>query len=210
MPIKSRSILYLISAPSGAGKTTICESLLEHNPNLTRAITCTTRAPRKGEVGGQDYYFLKADTFLKKVQAGEFLEHATVHRNSYGTLKSEVVSKLLEGKDVLLNIDVQGEATIRKMAMDDPVLGPALVTVFLVTKTLAELENRLRKRGADSEEIIQVRLEAAEKEVLAWKRFDYLLVSSTFDEDFRRAQMIYEVEKLKTPRMINPLSNSPQ
>src|SRR5262245_11234301 len=101
-------LLIVISAPSGGGKTTLCEMLLESNRNVTRAITCTTRDPRKGEKDGEDYYFLDATTFLKRVQAGNFLEHATVYGNSYGTLKSEVLSKLRQGKDVLLNIDVQG------------------------------------------------------------------------------------------------------
>ncbi len=208
MSQENRNILYLISAPSGAGKTTICDQLLRSNQNLTRAVTCTTRPPREGEIHGEDYYFLKVDAFMKHVHDGDFLEHATVHGNFYGTLKSEVVSKLQNGKDVLLNIDVQGEETIRKKASEDPTLSPALVTVFVVTKTLNELECRLRKRGCDSEEIIQVRLNAAEKEVCYWERFDYLLVSSTYEEDFRRAQMIYEVEKLRTSRMKNPLSSS--
>src|SRR5512137_2732834 len=107
------SLLILISAPSGAGKTTLCQQLLASHPGMTRAITCTTRDPRAGEQDGVDYYFLDTDSFLKRVQAGNFLEHATVHGNSYGTLKSEVLTKLRRNNDVLLNVDVQGAASIR-------------------------------------------------------------------------------------------------
>src|SRR6266568_8244440 len=103
-------LLVLISAPSGGGKTTLCQQLLVARPQMTRAVTCTTRPPRKGEQDGVDYFFLDADSFLKRVQAGNFLEHATVYGNSYGTLKGEVLGKLRQGKDVLLNVDVQGAA----------------------------------------------------------------------------------------------------
>jgi hypothetical protein len=112
-------LLVLISAPSGAGKTTLCQQLLSARPDMARAITCTTRDPRAGEKDGVDYYFLDAGSFLKRVQAGNFLEHATVFGNSYGTLKAEVLGKLRQGKDVLLNVDVQGAATIRSRAEED-------------------------------------------------------------------------------------------
>src|SRR3984957_20314508 len=109
---KALPLLVLISAPSGGGKTTLCRQLLRTRRNMVRAITCTTRAPRRGEKNGVDYYFLKADDFLRRVQAGNFLEHATVYGNSYGLLKSELLGKLRAGKDVLLNVDVQGAATL--------------------------------------------------------------------------------------------------
>src|ERR1041385_6967226 len=115
-------LLVLIAAPSGGGKTTLCQQLLTARPNMARAITCTTRAPRPGEQDGVDYFFLTADSFLKRVQAGNFLEHATVHGNSYGTLKSELLGKMRQGKDVLLNVDVQGAATIFKKAEVEPEL----------------------------------------------------------------------------------------
>src|ERR1043165_8449511 len=139
-------LLIVLSAPSGTGKTTLCEQLLLARPNLTRAITCTTREPRSGEQDGVDYYFMDAATFLKRVQAGNFLEHATVYGNSYGTLKSEVLGKLRQGKDVVLNVDVQGAAAIRSEAEADPELKRALVTVFLAPPSLAVLEERLKKR----------------------------------------------------------------
>jgi guanylate kinase len=127
---KSAPLLILISAPSGGGKTTLCQQLLKARPDMTRAITCTTRAPRPGEKDGVDYHFFDAAEFLKRLHAGNFLEHATVYGNSYGILKSELLGKLREGKDVLLNVDVQGAATIREQAESEPELKRALVTVF--------------------------------------------------------------------------------
>src|SRR5882757_2349587 len=153
----SAPLLILISAPSGGGKTTLCEMLLAACPHMTRAVTCTTREPRPGEQDGVDYYFLEAGNFLKRLQAGNFLEHATVYGNSYGLLKSELLGKLREGKDVLLNVDVQGAATIREKALEDQELKRALVTVFLTPTPLTVLEARLKKRNSDGEKEIQKR-----------------------------------------------------
>ena len=114
------ALLVLISAPSGGGKTTLCRQLLSARPELSRAVTCTTRDPRPGEQDGVDYYFLDPAAFLERVQAGGFLEHATVYGRSYGTLKSEVQGKLRQGRDVLLNLDVQGAASIRRQAQAAP------------------------------------------------------------------------------------------
>src|SRR5690349_10792548 len=157
----SNPLLIVISAPSGGGKTTLVKELLAANPWMTRAVTCTTREPRPGEKDGSDYYFLDAGSFLKRVQAGNFLEHATVFGNSYGTLKSEVLGKLRQGKDVLLSIDVQGAATIRDRAEEDPELKRALLTIFLAPAALEVLEKRLLKRGKDTKQVIQKRLSVA-------------------------------------------------
>jgi guanylate kinase len=197
-------LLVLISAPSGGGKTTLCQQLLLARPQMTRAITCTTRDPRTGEQDGVDYYFLDAASFLKRVQAGNFLEHATVHGNSYGTLKSEVLNKLRQGKDVLLNVDVQGAATIRDKAQADPELKQALVSVFLTPPSLEIIEQRLRKRGTDAAAVIQKRLGVARQEIAHWKHFDYLLLSSSIEEDLRRMQAIVEAEKMRSARAQAP------
>jgi guanylate kinase len=197
-------LLVLISAPSGAGKTTLCQMLLAARPQMTRAITCTTRAPREGEKDGVDYYFLDAGSFLKRLQAGNFLEHATVYGNSYGTLKSEVLGKLRQGKDVLLNVDVQGSASIRAAAANDPELQRSLISIFLTPPSQAVLEQRLKKRGTDASAVIQKRLGVARQEVSQWRNFDYLLISDSKAEDLRRAQAIIESEKMRVHRATPP------
>ena len=139
----------VISAPSGGGKTTLCQQLLAARPEMTRAVTCTTRPPRAGERDGVDYYFLDAASFLKRVQAGNFLEHATVYGHSYGVLKSRSAGQVARrARMCLLNVDVQGAATIRVRAEEDPELKRALVLVFLTPPSLAEIERRLTKRAA--------------------------------------------------------------
>lgn len=197
-------LLILISAPSGGGKTTLCQELLAARPDMTRAITCTTRDPRPGEKDGVDYYFLDAGSFLKRVQAGNFLEHATVHGNSYGTLKPEVLGKLRQGKNVLLNIDVQGAAAVRARALEDSELKRALVTIFLTPLSLTTLEERLKKRGTDSPAIIQKRLSAARQEIAQWKNFDYLIISDSIREDLRRTLAIVEAEMMRSERNMAP------
>lgn len=197
-------LLIVMSAPSGAGKTTLCQQLLASRPSFTRAITCTTRTPRPGEKDGIDYHFLDPATFLKRVQAGNFLEHATVYGNSYGTLKSEVLSKLRQGKDVLLTVDVQGAATIREHASEDPELARALVTVFLTTSTLTELEQRLRRRNQDPASAIEKRLGVARQEISQWKNFQYLIISTTIPEDLRRMLSVVDAEKMRKERSVAP------
>jgi len=196
----TQPLLVLVSAPSGGGKTTLCTQLLAARPDMTRAVTCTTRAPRPGEQDGIDYYFLDAGSFLKRVQAGNFLEHATVFGNSYGTLKAEVLGKLRQGKDVLLNIDVQGAATIRQKAHEELELKRALVSIFLTPPSVKILEERLQKRATDSPAVIQKRLSVARQEIAQWKNFDYLLISESISEDLRRALAIVEAEKMRSSR----------
>jgi guanylate kinase len=198
-------LLIIISAPSGGGKTTLCQQLLATYPGtMTRAITCTTRQPREGEKDGVDYYFIDATSFLKRLQAGNFLEHATVYGNSYGTLKSEVLGKLRAGKDVLLSVDVQGATTIRNQAEDEPELKKAMIQVFLTPVSLAVLEDRLKKRNADALPDIQKRLSVARQEISQWRHFDYLIISTTIEEDFRRMKAILDAEKMKIARAQPP------
>lgn len=199
-PVNKSGLLLIISAPSGGGKTTLSQQLLAANPNTIRAITCTTREPREGEKDGVDYYFLDPADFLKRVQAGNFLEHATVYGNSYGTLKSEVVNKLRQGRDVLLNVDVQGAASILARADDDEELKLALVTVFLAPPSIAVLEQRLKSRNQDSAATIQKRLSVARHEIAQWKHFDYLIISSTIPDDLAKLQGIVTAEKLRVAR----------
>lgn len=178
--------------------------LLAADSNTTRAVTCTTRAPREGEREGIDYYFLDPADFLKRVQAGHFLEHATVYGNSYGTLKSEVLGRLRQGRDVLLNVDVQGAAAIRTHAAADPELDRALVTIFLTPRSLSILEERLRGRAKDSPAAIQKRLSVARQEIAQWKHFDYLVLSQTVAEDLERVRAIVAAERMRNFRVPPP------
>jgi guanylate kinase len=196
--------LILISAPSGGGKTTLCHQLLAARPDMTRAITSTTRAPRPGEKDGVDYYFFEPAEFQRRQQAGEFIEHATVFGWSYGILRSELLDKLRSGRDVLLNLDVQGAATIRERAQSEPVLQNALVTVFLTPPSIKVLEERLKKRASDAPEEIQKRLGIARREIARWDNFDYLLISLSVQEDLRRMLAIVEAEKMRAARSPAP------
>jgi guanylate kinase len=197
-------LLIVISAPSGGGKTTLCQQLLATHPNVTRVVTSTTRPPREGERDGVDYHFLDAATFQERVRSGEFLEHATVFGRSYGNSRSDVLTKLRQGRDVLLNIDVQGAATIRAKAAADAELNKALVTVFLTPASIAILEQRLRKRGTDTEEVIRQRVGVAQQEIAEWKHFDYLILSTSIAEDLRRMVCILEAEKMRRCRAQPP------
>jgi guanylate kinase len=204
----SSSLLIIISAPSGGGKTTVTAAILASDPNTIRAVTCTTRAPRDGECNGVDYYFLDPADFLTRVQAGNFLEHATVYGNSYGTLKSEVLGRLRQGRDVLLNVDVQGAAAIRAKTESDPELRRALVTIFLTPRSLSVLEERLIRRGKDSATSIQKRLSVARQELAQWKHFDYLVLSDSIAQDVERIQAIIRAERMRTGRVPPPTLES--
>ncbi|MGA3284459.1 MAG: guanylate kinase [Verrucomicrobiota bacterium] len=196
--------MILISAPSGGGKTTLCHQLLAARPDMTRAITSTTRAPRSDEKDGVDYYFFDEAEFQRRLRAGEFIEHATVFGWSYGILRSELVNKLRSGRDVLLNVDVQGAATIRRRAQGEPELQNALVMVFLTPPSIKVLQERLKKRASDAPEEIQKRLGIARQEIAQWKDFDYLLISLSVQEDLRRMLAIVEAEKMRVARSQAP------
>ena len=197
-------LLIVLSAPSGGGKTTLCQQLLARHPEMSRAITCTTRAPRPGESDGVDYYFLTPAAFAERVKAGDFLEHATVYGQSYGIPKSQALDGLRRGCDVLLAIDVQGADTVCARASSDPELSRALVTVFLTPATMDELETRLRRRAANSPEDLRQRLEVARQEIAQSKNFHYLIISSTVQEDVRRMEAILDAERMRQTRARPP------
>ncbi len=196
----STPLLILLSAPSGGGKTTLCQQILARRPDIGRAVTCTTRPPRPGEEEGRDYYFLDRAAFLSRVDGGGFLEHATVYDHCYGIPKSETLAKLRSGKDVLLNVDVQGAATVCQRAAEDAELARALVTVFLTPASVAELEGRLTRRGADSPEQLARRLSLAREEIAQWNRFQYLIISTSIAEDVRQMEAIIDAERLRQSR----------
>jgi len=167
--------LFVISAPSGAGKTTLVRSLLKNNPSVTFSISYTTRKPRVGEENGDDYFFIQEDEFLQKVEQGEFLEHAEVFDNYYGTSKQQVRRELDNGKHVLLEIDWQGAEQIRQA-------WPDCVSVFILPPSLPELERRLRARQTDSEKVIRRRLKDSVADISHWSEFDYIIINDDLDE----------------------------
>ncbi len=199
--LNSKPIFLVVSAPSGGGKTTVCNRLLSSDLGLQRAITCTTRAPRPGEVDGKDYYFLTKDQFESKKAADEFLEWANVYGNFYGTLKSEIIRRLELGQDVIVSVDVQGVASIAKMAKSDPVLSASFVSLFIALPSVDALRKRLEGRGSDSPEVIQKRLDTARAEMQTCGGFDYILLSGSMDEDYERAHAVVLAEKMKRSRV---------
>lgn len=188
-------LLLIVSGPAGSGKTTVCDRMLAEEPGVQRVVTSTTRPPRAGEQHRVDYYFFDHATFEAKVAAGDFYEWAHVHTNRYGTLKSEILDKLAAGKDLLLNIDVQGAATFRAAGQEDPLLQGKVVTVFIMPPDLAELEKRLRLRSTDDEAEIQRRLEVARSEIEQRDHYDHCILSGNRDEDFEALRHIYREAK---------------
>lgn len=191
-------MLLVVSGPSGSGKTTLCRRLADAG-EAHYSISCTTRQPRSGETDGLDYHFLARSDFEARLAAGDFIEHAEVHGNFYGSLKSEVLSHLEAGSDVVMDIDVQGAAQIR--ACGDPVIGRALVDLFVMPPNEAELRNRLSGRGTDSGEVIALRMTNALEEMTHWRSYTYLMLSSTREEDYSRFLALITTERLRTGRM---------
>jgi guanylate kinase len=195
---RRQGILFVISAPSGTGKTTLCENL-RATPDFIYSVSCTTRLPRSGEVDGTDYHFLTKENFLSRAHNGEMLEHALVHGNYYGTLKATVKEALLAGTDVLLDIDVQGATTIRKT--DDPIIRDSLVDVFIMPPTQEELEKRLRKRGTETEEQVQMRLSTGKEESKLWPLYKYTILSGSMEEDLIKFRAIMRAERYLSRRL---------
>ncbi len=196
----SRPLLIVVSGPAGSGKTTLCSRLTDAYPQaIRRVITCTTRAPRPGEVDGVDYHFLARAEFEKQIAAGVFLEHATVHGNLYGPRAKDVAAHLDAGLDALLNVDVQGAATIRAQAASNPRLAAALVTVFVRVLDPVELRRRLTGRGTDPVDEIDRRVQAAEWELGHAGDYQHIIESGTREADFATLEGIYRGEKGRHP-----------
>ncbi len=189
----------MVSAPSGAGKTTLVERI-RRNPNLFYSVSCTTRTPRAGEIDGQDYRFLSDADFRVRVAKGEFVEHAQVHGDHYGTLREPIVTNLETGRDVLIDIDTQGAAVIRNC--DDPLIRDALADVFIMPPDLEELRKRLLKRGTETAQQIDSRLDTAAREMEHWRDYRYTIISGSVEEDLRRFRQIMEAESYLSRRLI--------
>ncbi len=196
--MKRHGILFLISAPSGGGKSTLLK-LLAEDPDFVYSVSCTTRSPRPGEVDGHDYHFLSVAEFQRRVAAGEFIEHAEVHGNFYGTLRQTILDSMGGGSDVLMDVDIQGAERIRANA--DERLRAALVDIFLMPPSVEELRRRLLKRGTESPEQLDVRLRNATTEMAQWRSYRYTILSGTPMQDFENFRAIMESERMRSERM---------
>ncbi len=197
--LKRRGLMFVMSSPSGAGKTTITRALLKNNPDVTISISATTRPRRAGEVHGQDYFFVTTDEFREMVDSGQMLEHAKVFDHYYGTPRAPVEKSMAAGQDVIFDIDWQGTQQLVEIARDD------LVTVFILPPSKQELEKRLRTRSQDtleSEEDIRHRMSKAESEMSHYSEYDYVIINNDVDIAINKAQLIMDGERLKRSRMV--------
>ena len=179
----NRGAIFVVSAPSGAGKTTLCRMLTRRLQRIEHSISYTTRSPRPGEIDGKDYYFVDRDEFMKMVESGEFLEWAEVHGNLYGTSKDRLMERVNRGIDVILDIDTQGARQIRKQGID-------ATFVFILPPSMEVLKERLVNRGADTEEVIKRRLKNAIKEITDYKQYDYVIINDKLESAFEELKAV--------------------
>ena len=185
-----RGTLYIVAAPSGAGKSSIVNAVLARDPNICLSISFTSRQPRPGERHAQHYHFVSREEFERMVAAGDFFEHALVHGDYKGTARQSVEPQLAAGKDVLLEIDWQGARQVREKV-------PDAVSVFILPPSRQALEQRMRARGQDSEEVIQRRLAAAREEMSHYREFDYVIVNDVFEEAVTQMHAIFTASRLR-------------
>ena len=193
--IQRRGLLFVLSSPSGAGKSTIARMLMATDDGLALSVSATTRPIRPGEVDGKDYYFVSDAAFDEMVAKGEFLEWAHVFGHRYGTLKGEVLKVIESGRDVLLDIDWQGTQQLKQV-------DPDIVRVFILPPSMAELERRLRARGTDSDEVIQRRMDRAAAEISHWAEYDYVLINNDAEKCRELVHNILKAERLKATRRV--------
>ena len=194
--VKRRGLMLVLSSPSGAGKTTISRRLLGLEPNLTMSVSATTRPKRPGETVGIDYHFVDPTEFGLMINRKEFLEHAKVFDNYYGTPKAPVFDALRGGRDVLFDIDWQGTQQVAQNARDD------LVSVFILPPSTRELEQRLKSRAQDSAEVVAGRMAKAADEMSHWAEYDYIVVNHNIEESVAQVRAILTAERLKRQRQI--------
>jgi guanylate kinase len=193
-PLSRRGMMFILSSPSGAGKTTISHMLLAAQTNLALSVSCTTRPMRAGEVDGRDYHFLDRSRFDAMVAEGAFLEWAEVFGNCYGTPRAQIAEGLAMGQDYLFDIDWQGAQQLYQRAGED------VVRVFLLPPSVAELESRLRSRGTDADDVIQARMARARAEISHWDAYDYVVVNDDIDTCFTRVSTLLAAERLRRKR----------
>ena len=194
--VARRGLMFVLSSPSGAGKTTLARLLLKADRNVELSVSVTTRPKRRGEIGGRDYHFIDLSRFEAMVKTGKLLEWAEVFNHRYGTPRRLVEQALRAGRDVLFDIDWQGTQQLREKARDD------LVSVFILPPTAKELERRLKRRAQDSRDIIGARMAKAAGEMSHWPEYDYVVVNSDIDKAFTEVRAILAAERLKRERQI--------
>ncbi|MDF1659569.1 MAG: guanylate kinase [Verrucomicrobiales bacterium] len=199
LELNRRGLLCVVSGPSGSGKTTLCRRFSETDPDAVYATSATTREPREGEADGVDYHFLAREEFEGRATRGEFLEFAEVHGNLYGTLKSEVISHIEAGRDVLMDLDVQGAENIRNR--NDSQIEEALVDIFIHLPSDDELLKRLGGRGTETEEQTRLRLANAHEEIRHWTKYRYTVVSRDKETDFTTFSSIIAGERCRSSRL---------
>ncbi|EPY01155.1 guanylate kinase [Magnetospirillum fulvum] len=192
--IARRGLMLVLSSPSGAGKTTISRALLERETDISMSVSATTRSPRPGETDGKDYHFVDVDRFHRMVEADEFLEHARVFSNFYGTPRGPVEATLAQGQDVLFDIDWQGTQQLAQNARAD------LVSVFILPPSLEELHRRLSGRGLDSADVVAERMAKAGDEMSHWPEYDYIVVNSDLERSIGEVRAILAAARLKRER----------
>lgn len=194
-PRRRRGILIILSSPSGAGKSTLSRRLLEFDSQVSFSISATTRPPRPGEVEGRDYFFKSRREFQAMVEAGEMLEHAEVFGNLYGTPRAPVEVATASGEDVLFDVDWQGGQQIRNSSLSD-----AVVSIFILPPSIAELEKRLRARGQDSAEVVASRMAQSRDEISHWAEYDYVLINESLPQCEHELRAIIAAERLRRDR----------
>jgi len=183
----------VVSSPSGAGKSIILKRVRAADPSILFSVSATTRPPRQGESEGREYYFLTRDEFMRRVKAGEFLEWAEVHGNLYGTLRSEMDRLKAAGQDAVLEIDVQGAASLRALGCD-------IISVFILPPSLEELERRLRKRGTEAPEGLALRVQNARREMEHYNEYDFVIVNDNLDTAVADFQAIVRAQRCRPER----------
>jgi guanylate kinase len=193
VPMRASGNLLIVSAPSGAGKTTLVKALLARDSQVVYSVSCTTRAPRAGERDGIDYFFVSDEAFRQRIDAGEFLEHAEVHGHRYGTLRSWIEAQLQADRDVVLDIDTQGAEQVRALM-------PEAVSIFILPPSLAELESRLRARATDADAVIERRLAAARAEIAHAGEYDYVIINKDLDTAIADLAAVVRASRLRYAR----------
>ena len=190
--LSEKGILVILSSPSGAGKTSIARALVEGNENFLFSVSATTRKSRPGEVNGREYHFLTVDEFRQKINDGQFLEHAKVFGNLYGTPLQAVRDSISQGKDLIFDVDWQGGKQIRTSS-----LSKFVISIFILPPSIKDLHERLMKRAQDSSDIVKDRMRKSIDEIMHWKEYDYVIVNRDFDKTLNEVKSIIVSEKLR-------------